>query len=312
MNKIILTSFFGIFVITATFASGANVVVTTKNYVDDTFQPKIPVQSMSLTLPKGFGELSLSNTLVSYPTTTAGAIGQYAILDDNVVSLYNNATGGNSWGDLPGMMPNSIPTTGIVRDLIDDRFNFVISFKQNKIPAHGYGTINGQNPYTNGDGQGKIGTYDWLNADVMGSGVVTRTSLDGTVGERKIFESNDLDNYHNSNLTANEWTIQDISIPTMGAVMSAIQNGTNTLIPAGTAGNVMTYTGTAGMVGSNAVVSAATYDNQGTLTNGSSIPNVTALETKQNKKVCVGWPDGTTTYDATHTDETCWLWHLPD
>ena len=33
---------------------------------------------------------------------------------------------------------------------------------------------------------------------------------------------------------------------------------------------------------------------------------------KQTKKVCVGWPDGTTVADATHTDANCWLWNLPD
>ena len=33
---------------------------------------------------------------------------------------------------------------------------------------------------------------------------------------------------------------------------------------------------------------------------------------KQAKKTCVGWPDGTTTADSTHTDSNCWLWNLPD
>ena len=37
-----------------------------------------------------------------------------------------------------------------------------------------------------------------------------------------------------------------------------------------------------------------------------------ALAIKQNKKVCAGWPDGTTTPDSTHTDANCWLWEFPD
>ena len=47
-----------------------------------------------------------------------------------------------------------------------------------------------------------------------------------------------------------------------------------------------------------------------------SIPTVGAVELglndKQNKKTCAGWPDGTTTYDTTHTDANCWLWTFPD
>ena len=48
-------------------------------------------------------------------------------------------------------------------------------------------------------------------------------------------------------------------------------------IVAGTAGNVVTYTGTAGQVGSTAVSSAATY-NGTTLTNGGDIANIAAVD----------------------------------
>ena len=34
------------------------------------------------------------------------------------------------------------------------------------------------------------------------------------------------------------------------------------------------------------------------------------LDTKKtDPMVCAGWPDGATQYDATHTDENCWLWN---
>ncbi len=39
---------------------------------------------------------------------------------------------------------------------------------------------------------------------------------------------------------------------------------------------------------------------------------VTAMNTKQTKKTCAGWLDGTTVADATHTDANCVLWNLPD
>lgn len=45
---------------------------------------------------------------------------------------------------------------------------------------------------------------------------------------------------------------------------------------------------------------------------GRMIPGVnsvwTALQDRQAKMTCAGWPDGTTQYDATHTDANCWLW----
>lgn len=37
-----------------------------------------------------------------------------------------------------------------------------------------------------------------------------------------------------------------------------------------------------------------------------------AANTKQAKKTCAGWLDGTTVADATHTDANCVLWNLPD
>ena len=86
---------------------------------------------------------------------------------------------------------------------------------------------------------------------------------------------------------------------------TALSNKQNKIV-AGTAGNVVTYTGTAGSVGSATVSSAATYNN-GTLQNGSDIANITAVETKQDKKVCAGYEPG-------HDNDPsyCWLWVLPN
>ena len=75
-------------------------------------------------------------------------------------------------------------------------------------------------------------------------------------------------------------------------------------IPAGTAGNVVTYTGTAGTVGSVAVSSTEDYNQQNELTNGSNLANVQLVSTKQNKMTCAGWDS------ETHTDEHCWLWSI--
>ena len=75
-------------------------------------------------------------------------------------------------------------------------------------------------------------------------------------------------------------------------------------IAAGTAGNVVTYTGTAGTVGSVAVSSTEDYNQQNELTNGSNLANVQLVSTKQNKMTCAGWDS------ETHTDEHCWLWSI--
>ena len=75
-------------------------------------------------------------------------------------------------------------------------------------------------------------------------------------------------------------------------------------IDAGTAGNVVTYTGNAGVVGSVAVSSTEDYNQQKELTNGSNLANVQLVSTKQNKMTCAGWDS------ETHTDEHCWLWSI--
>ena len=61
-----------------------------------------------------------------------------------------------------------------------------------------------------------------MNSEVKGNGIVTRTSTNGVVGERKIFEQGDIANYHDENLTANQRAIQDISIPTVAAVVEMV------------------------------------------------------------------------------------------
>ena len=75
------------------------------------------------------------------------------------------------------------------------------------------------------------------------------------------------------------------------------------IIAAGTSGNVVTYTGTAGLVGSVAVASTETYNNQNQLTNGSNIANVQLVSTKQDKMTCAGYVPG-------HENDInyCWLY----
>ncbi len=85
------------------------------------------------------------------------------------------------------------------------------------------------------------------------------------------------------------------------ATAAAVETKQNK-IAAGTSGNVLTYTGTAGSVGSLAISSAATYSNN-TLTNGSDIANITAIETKVSKTQSTGYQVLTTGTSGTVTPD---------
>ena len=177
-----------------------------------------------------------------------------------------------------------------------------LALKQNKIAKSGYyyntsGTVTayGNSSSTNG----------WLNAGVKGTGLVTKTASNGVVGERKIFEATDVVNYHADGLTQIQQDIQDISIPTVGAVMSIV----NTNAPTGTPGNVAMYDPTTGALGDGvATYSGATAQNPYNATNDAAkIATAAAVETKQTKRVCAGYEPG-------HENEAdyCWLWDFPD
>ena len=170
-----------------------------------------------------------------------------------------------------------------------------LAIKQNKIAKSGYyyalnGTLTayGNNSNTNG----------WLNAGVKGTGLVTKTATDGVVGERKIFEATDVANYHSTGSTQFQQDIQDISIPTVGAMMGMISNAVNTLTWTATETTATqkystTFDGTA----NNWPTADANKIIDGTaLANG--------LAQKQNKMTCAGWDS------ETHTDEHCWLWSI--
>ena len=179
-----------------------------------------------------------------------------------------------------------------------------LALKQNKIARSGR-YYNASGTLTSYNENASSNASSWLNVGVKGTGLVTKTSTDGKVGERKIFEATDVANYHATTLTQNQKDIQDISIPTVGAMMSAISSGITSAAPSGTPNTLANYDANGALGTGVAVASAASYDSTtGALENGSAIPNITALETKQNKMTCAGWDS------ETHTDEHCWLWSI--
>ena len=281
--------------ITATnaYATGENIIAS-KSYVDSVFQTKIPVGSLSIEYEND--TLSVPNVLVSAPTVNAGQIGEYGILDDefadssNIDELYEIFDSES--------FRNTIPTTGIMGDYIEGE----LTVKQNQVPKSGYAQA-GETSISAYNANAANNEHSWLNVNVKGTGLVTRTSYDGVVGERKIFEASDVSGYHAQGLTQNEKDIQDISIPTVGAMMTAISNGVNAATPTGTPNTIANY-GANGELDSGIATytGAAAYN----ATNDSAkIPTMAGVATyAQAKMTCAGWPDG-----VAHTDENCWLWN---
>lgn len=95
-------------------------------------------------------------------------------------------------------------------------------------------------------------------------------------------------------------------IPSVWAVRYAIDDAFGALLPTGAPGNVVTYDPSGSIGGSVATANAPAYTN-GTLTNGSNIATIAAVETKANHMTCAGWPDSVPVNQR--TDANCWLWN---
>ena len=228
--------------------------VTSKSYVDaqDDLKQDL-IDAAMIEIPFGKGTTNLP-ALVSYDTTDGLTGTKYGILN-NSIEYYAAIDSGEP----------ILPTLSVV----DTR----LGMKQNKIPKSGY-DVNG-NAYTDDL---------YLNDTIKGTGLVTRTSTDGVVGERKIFEASDLSGY--SALTGSNRSIADISIPTVGAMMNAISSGVSAAAPTGTPNTIANYN-EKGDLGSG----IATYDASGTYTaqnDAGKIATAAAVETKQNKIPATG------------------------
>ena len=97
-----------------------------------------------------------------------------------------------------------------------------------------------------------------------------------------------------------------VSLELLKDVYSALHTEIQNSAPTGTANTLANYDSTGALGSGIAVASAASYDSTtGALENGSAIPNITALETKQNKMTCAGYESG-----HENDPEYCWLWNL--
>ena len=261
--------------------------ITTQDYVDNKFQTKIPATVVDEDLVDYWGS-DVTKTLVA-TTDTPGQVGQMGI----VALPWDSSAAQTIFPDYNDylMSVSVIPTYA---EMLLGEYQ-IRRDMQLRISKSGHNSAG--SPYGTGDAQY---TNQWLNADIKGTGLVTKTSQDGQLGERKIFEASDLSGY--SALTGNNKAIADISIPTVGAMMTAISNNQVTL-PTGTAGNVVTYNSNGAIGGS-----VATYNGSGTYnasTDAGKIATAAAVETKQNKMTCTRYVE-----NAEQTDENCLLWSI--
>ncbi|MBO4700931.1 MAG: hypothetical protein J5620_04260 [Alphaproteobacteria bacterium] len=280
--------------ICATTAFADTKTLTTQDYVDAqdaTKQTKIPLGSLEI--DTGKTTWGVPHSLISYPTTTIGEIGEYGIMDVDFMSLEN---GGDIVYEANQMtrdiVSNMIPTS----DVIGNTIIYETGKKQGKIPKSGFSHSGSSNTY--------VDSYsshpNWF--DVAGTGLVTRTSEDGQVGERKIFETSDVSGYHATGLTQAQKDIQDISIPTVGAMMNAIANGVSAGLPTGTAGNVVTYNSNGAIGGS-----VATYNGSTTYNASTDASKIAVMSAVQRKMTCNRYLE-----NAAQTPENCLLWNIPD
>ena len=281
---------------TNAFAVGEN-TVTSKSYVDaqDALkQDAITTGMVTISDPRG--ATATLPSLVSYDSTNGLTGNTIGILSSDIVGENNHW-----WVNALYWSDNAVPTMQLMHQYSAD-VDEEMSLRQYVIPASGYQGLNGDGAYNTSAADNSL---SWLNSVVKGTGLVTRTSTDGQIGERKIFEASDVSGYHAQALTQNEKDIQDISIPTVGAMMSAISSGVTAAAPTGTPNTVANYDANGALGSGIATANAPSYNN-GSLTNGTSIATIAAVDTREAKMTCAGWPESVAVADR--TDANCWLW----
>lgn len=261
--------------------------ITTQGYVDAQDALKQDLIGTDMVTVDLKGNVVSLPTLISYDETD-GLIGtKYGILNSQN-SMTDLAILGMNDPNLNNLL---IPTQQMTRLYVQNETDLL----QRKIPE------SGKVEYQKNAYQILNDDSGWLIDYVKGTGVVTKTTNSGFVGERKIIETADVANYGTG--TATQQQIQEISIPTMGAVMAAISNNQVTL-PTGTANSIVMYNANGNIGGSRTIATSV-----GTNTSATTIPTtgavVTGLNSKQNKMTCTRYVE-----NAEQTDENCLLWSI--
>ena len=264
---------------------------------------------------------------------TLGAVAK--VVEDNTINWHSMDTAAvNNYSTTFNGTTNNWPTYQVTPHVSGEFLAKVLALKQNRqIGASPVGNANstdaGKVLVVGNDGEIAMGTTmpDTSNFQTKiparatkiestdstyAPSVVTNGTTDGSVGQMAILTNARVsveDGADGGEFA--DYTDGDSLIPTAAAVGAELSYKQNIL--GGTpeyAGKVVTATDSPGVV-----TYTATYDGSGTYTaatDAGKIATAAAVETKQDKKTCAGWLDGTTVPDATHTDANCVLWNLPD
>ena len=319
MKKIfIISSLIAVTLATPSFAEPTEQdkkTVASKAYVD-TKQDIIPAKALSISIDNTTWPIQ---SLVLYPNAhngdTDGVIGEIGILTNRDLERYEVFLDSNIdcshtlaplcyadayytfFTDYDSLEQGLIPTMGSIAQYVSSYTES--GFQHKMLPA---GVLEISGAVVNIDPKDASFSTDPM---VLGGSIVTKLDQQfynrGVyTAERKIFESTDVANYHSQTLTNNEHKYQDVSIPTVGAMMDMISNVVDKLSWTATETTATkkystTFDGTA----NNWPAADANK-----LVDGTALAN--GLAQKQNKMVCAGWDSDT------HTDEHCWLWSIAE
>ena len=322
MNKKILFGLIGAIVATGAWATDDGRILTTQTYVDNALGSKVDIAQGT-----GDNDENVGKTLVvnSSGNLELGTVSADNFVEDSITDgVTNKAPSENAVHDALENKQNTI-ATGMV-DFNDDwelpaitTYDTTGGLVANKIGILDQETIIGDEgalnlySYSAGGYGAEMDNYVPTVRAVADELYNIWLSMPGALNWSNSLQT-PINNYSTTfGSTSNTWPngYQNF-VPTGETFANGLALKQNK-IPAGTAGNVVTYTGTQGVVGSVATANAPTYNaTTGALTNGTSIATIaavdTAVQTKQNKMTCTRWLD--TPEHPEHNDDNCLLWDL--
>ena len=272
----------------------------------------------------GFGNLASYggyNSDKMVPTVKAVA--------NSLIPLNLNSTAVNNYSTSFNTAADTWPSNGEYRLVNGETFAGGLALKQNRqigaapVDSNSVSTDVGKVLVVDNDGKIAMGSAPDSAPTNSSSNLVTSggvySALQSAVSSIHGLPSGSANQVLQYNGTTSAWesttmdttpTQSSVKPVTSGGVYDAVNAKQDKLGGSGNGGKVVTATDTAGTV-----TYTATYDGSGTYNaqnDADKIATAAAVNTRQAKKTCVGWPDGTTTADSTHTDSNCWLWNLPD
>jgi hypothetical protein len=304
---------FAIIAAIATTNAYSDQVLTSRAYVDDA-----DAQKVNIAQGVGTNNANVGKTLVvnSSGNLELGTVSADNFVEDDITDgVTNKAPSENAVHDALENKQNTIATDMVdFNDGVADLPAIVTYDSTDGVTGNKIGILD-QETIAGDEGDLRVYNTNEYGAQMDNYVPTVRAVADevnniwNSMPNRRLWSSSlqtPINNYSTTFSTASDtWPKnQQNHVPTIETFANGLALKQNK-IPAGTAGNVVTYTGTAGTVGSVPTANAPTYNaTTGALTNGTSIATIAAVDTKQNKMTCTRW------LNNIETDENCLLWEL--